>query len=77
MVLRRAKVWALSRARLSRISSRRARHTVASLLSKYEQPQFSVKTLLGHAGLATTNVYSHPDARVLRSAVNALPFAPP
>lgn len=46
------------------------RHTYATMLLKYTNIRV-VQTLLGHASIATTQIYTHPSSQECKNAVNA------
>jgi site-specific recombinase XerD len=58
------------------ISVHKLRHTAATLMYKYGQVDIrSLQTILGHASVATTQIYTHVDDQSLRAAVEKNPLS--
>lgn len=55
-----------------RISPHKLRHTFATLLHLNEVDILEIKSLLGHASITSTQIYTHTNTTKLRSAVNKL-----
>lgn len=59
----------------SRYSTHKLRHTAATLMYQYGQVDIrSLQALLGHASVATTEIYTHIDERSLHQAVEQNPL---
>ena len=57
-------------------SVHKLRHTAATLMYKYGQVDIrSLQTILGHASVATTQIYTHVDDQSLREAVESNPLS--
>ena len=57
-------------------SVHKLRHTAATLMYKYGQVDIrSLQTILGHASVATTQIYTHVDDDSLRAAVEKNPLS--
>ena len=57
-------------------SVHKLRHTAATLMYKYGQVDIrSLQTILGHASVATTQIYTHVDDESLRAAVEKNPLS--
>lgn len=56
----------------SRLSPHKLRHTFATLLHAKDVDLVEIQTLLGHASIATTQIYTHTDKRRLEDAVEKL-----
>jgi len=57
-------------------SVHKLRHTAATLMYKYGQVDIrSLQSILGHASVSTTQIYTHVDDEALRNAVSANPLA--
>ncbi len=57
-------------------SVHKLRHTAATLMYKYGQVDIrSLQTILGHASVATTQIYTHVDDQSLRAAVEKNPLS--
>lgn len=57
-------------------SVHKLRHTAATLMYKYGQVDIrSLQTILGHASVATTQIYTHVDDEALHEAVSKNPLA--
>lgn len=57
-------------------SVHKLRHTAATLMYKYGQVDIrSLQTILGHASVATTQIYTHVDNEALHEAVNKNPLS--
>jgi len=57
-------------------SVHKLRHTAATLMYKYGQVDIrSLQTILGHASVATTQIYTHVDDDSLRAAVDKNPLS--
>jgi len=57
-------------------SVHKLRHTAATLMYKYGQVDIrSLQTILGHASVATTQIYTHVDDQSLREAVEKNPLS--
>jgi len=68
----------LSKAGLAgkRYSPHKLRHTAATLMYKYGGVDVrALQEILGHEHLSTTEIYTHVDSEILRSAVQANPLA--
>ncbi len=58
-----------------RYSTHKLRHTAATLMYQYGQVDIrSLQALLGHASVATTEIYTHIDQRALHEAVEQNPL---
>lgn len=55
-----------------RLSAHKLRHTIATLLSETGRMR-ALQELLGHADLATTGIYIHPDMQALSELIEHLP----
>jgi site-specific recombinase XerD len=55
-----------------KISPHKLRHTFATLLHHNEVDILEIKSLLGHASITSTQIYTHTNANKLRSAVDRL-----
>lgn len=55
-----------------KISPHKLRHTFATLLHVNEVDILEIKSLLGHASITSTQIYTHTNANKLRSAVDRL-----
>lgn len=55
-----------------KISPHKLRHTFATLLHLNEVDILEIKSLLGHASITSTQIYTHTNANKLRSAVDRL-----
>ncbi|HEY8414442.1 MAG TPA: tyrosine-type recombinase/integrase [Thermaerobacter sp.] len=62
----------LVRAGLWRASAHKPRHTFGTRLAEAGVDLLVIKDLLGHATVATTQIYAHVAQRRLREAVNRL-----
>ncbi|WP_150117947.1 tyrosine-type recombinase/integrase, partial [Meiothermus taiwanensis] len=60
-----------------RFTPHKFRHAFGTALVEEGVPVDAVKELLGHASIATTQVYLHASARRLRQAVQKLPEVGP
>ncbi len=59
-----------------RYSTHKLRHTAATLMHQYGEVDIrSLQTILGHASVATTEIYTHIDQRALHEAVEKNPLA--
>ena len=59
----------------TKYSVHKLRHTAATLLYKYGNVDvLSLKEILGHANVATTQIYTHLDEERLRDAFTANPL---
>lgn len=56
----------------AKISPHKLRHTFATLLHINEVDILEIKSLLGHASITSTQIYTHTNASKLRSAVDRL-----
>lgn len=56
----------------ARISPHKLRHTFATLLHLNEVDIMEIKSLLGHASITSTQIYTHTNTTKLRSAVERL-----
>ena len=57
-------------------SVHKLRHTAATLMYKYGQVDIrALQSILGHASVATTQIYTHIDDEALRKAANSNPLA--
>lgn len=56
----------------ARISPHKLRHTFATLLHLNEVDILEIKTLLGHASITSTQIYTHTNTTRLRTAVDRL-----
>ena len=57
-------------------SVHKLRHTAATLMYKYGQVDIrSLQSILGHASVSTTQIYTHVDDQALREAVSSNPLA--
>lgn len=54
------------------ISPHKLRHTFATLLHAHEVDLIEIKSLMGHANIASTQIYTHTSNERLRSAVRKL-----
>jgi site-specific recombinase XerD len=70
--VRRAFIMACKRARISNLRFHDLRHTFGSRLIEKGADPVSVKNLLGHANLKTTEIYLHSSIRSMREAVALL-----
>lgn len=57
----------------TKITPHKLRHSFASLLMEHGRSLDEVKDLLGHASIATTQIYVHASEQRLRAAVSSLP----
>lgn len=55
-----------------RFSPHKLRHTFATLLHRKDVDLVEIQTLLGHASISTTQIYTHTDRRRLQGAVDRL-----
>ena len=55
-----------------KISPHKLRHTFATLLHMNEVDILEIKSLLGHASITSTQIYTHTNANKLRTAVDRL-----
>ncbi len=59
----------------SRYSTHKLRHTAATLMYQYGEVDIrSLQALLGHASVATTEIYTHIDQKALHEAVEQNPL---
>lgn len=57
----------------AKISPHKLRHTFATLLHLNEVDILEIKSLLGHASITSTQIYTHTNPNKLRSAVDRIP----
>lgn len=58
------------------LSTHKLRHTAATLMYQYGKTDvLSLKCILGHSSVATTQIYTHVSSEQLQSAVNSNPLA--
>jgi site-specific recombinase XerD len=55
------------------LSPHKLRHSFATLLHSRQVDLVDIQTLMGHASLASTQVYTHTDAERLRGAIEKIP----
>ncbi len=59
----------------ARYSTHKLRHTAATLMYQYGEVDIrSLQALLGHASVATTEIYTHIDQKALHEAVEQNPL---
>lgn len=56
------------------ISPHKLRHTFATLLHKNDVDLIDIQALMGHASLASTQIYTHTDTRRLKQTIDLLDF---
>lgn len=56
-----------------KVSPHKLRHSFATMLHNRDVDLVDIQALLGHASLASTQIYTHTDARRLKSVVDRLP----
>jgi site-specific recombinase XerD len=60
----------------SKYSTHKLRHTAATLMYQYGHVDIrALQAILGHASIATTELYTHLDSRQLKEAVDSNPLA--
>lgn len=65
---------ALEKAKTRKLTPHSARHTFGTLLDEAGANTKSIQELIGHADYATTaNIYTHPDIKKLRKAIEMIP----
>lgn len=58
------------------ITTHKLRHTAATLMYQYGNADvLTLKELLGHASVSTTEIYTHLDSEIVRNAVESNPLA--
>lgn len=70
------KLFAMSGLDTKTYSVHKLRHTAATLMYKYGQVDLrSLQTILGHANVSTTQIYTHVDDDLLHKAVESNPLS--
>lgn len=61
---------------MEKYSPHKLRHTAATLMYKYGKVDIrSLQQILGHENISTTQIYTHLDEEILRSAANSNPLS--